>query len=34
MNTFLANFRIQQCVVAFSAMLVSMQAWPGEVGEA
>lgn len=33
MNTFRANLRIQQCVVAFSAMLVSMQAWPGEVGK-
>jgi hypothetical protein len=33
MNTFHENLRIQQCLVAFSAMLVSMQAWPGEVGK-
>ncbi|MFO1204416.1 MAG: hypothetical protein U1E63_01430 [Burkholderiales bacterium] len=32
MNAFLANLGIQQCVVAFSAMLISMPAWPGATG--
>ena len=34
MNTFLANLRIQQCVVAFSAMLITMPAWSGATGPA
>ena len=32
MNTFLANLRIQQCVVASSAMLITMPAWSGATG--